>query len=574
MGIPLNLTTLAPSTRWDLSLPDWEARIREGRSLVREDLPLFEAEAALAVEFFDTLCLPDVMGMPLLRDAAGDWFRDIVRALFGSRDPATNMRMIKEIFAMVPKGNSKTSYGSALMMVALLMNQTPNAVFQLIAPHQKTAGLAFDQAAGMVANNAEMRKRFHVADHIKEITDRYNGSTLQILTFSLEALTGPKPNGVLLDEIHALGKLNYTTKALVQIRGGLQKRTDGFFLIITTQSDEPPAGAFKDELKTARDIRDGKRQGRMLPILYELPEDIASDPAKWAKPDVWPMVTPNLGRSLHLPALIDDWEDERVKGPHAIAVWASQHLNIEMGKGFKSDAWPGAKYWEQRGNSELTLESLIERSEVLVLGVDGGGLDDLFGLAVMGREIDTKKWLVWTHAWCTRDVLELRKSIAPVLERAEAAEELTFVDDDLDDIAQIVAIAKQCLDSDLLAVVAVDPAGLGELVDELAAIGITVENGMLEGVRQGIALMNAMKTMERRLKAGTIEHNASALAAWCADNVKIERLATSVRATKQNAGDAKIDVIMAAWDAAAVMVDNPQPKRVKSVYESRGVRCV
>jgi len=47
---------------------------------------------------------------------------------------------------------------------------------------------------------------------------------------------------------------------------------------------------------------------------------------------------------------------------------------------------------------------------------------------------------------------------------------------------------------------------------------------------------------------------------WCVANVKIEATATALRATKQNAGDAKIDPWCALMDAASVMVRNPEPK--------------
>jgi phage terminase large subunit-like protein len=45
---------------------------------------------------------------------------------------------------------------------------------------------------------------------------------------------------------------------------------------------------------------------------------------------------------------------------------------------------------------------------------------------------------------------------------------------------------------------------------------------------------------------------------WCVGNLKIEPTATAIRATKQNAGDAKIDPVMALFDAVTFMSLNPQ----------------
>jgi phage terminase large subunit-like protein len=53
--------------------------------------------------------------------------------------------------------------------------------------------------------------------------------------------------------------------------------------------------------------------------------------------------------------------------------------------------------------------------EVVVVGGDGGGLDDLYGLCVAGRERGTDRWLYWTKAWCWPEVLDRRKQIAPLL---------------------------------------------------------------------------------------------------------------------------------------------------------------
>jgi phage terminase large subunit-like protein len=545
-------------TDWNCACPDWEARIREGRSLVPE-LPLFETEAAAAVAFFDALRLPDVPGKPLLRDAAGQWFRDIVRALFGSRDPATNIRHISEIFALVGKGNSKTSYGAGIMVTALLMNERPRAEYFLVAPTQGTADVAFNQAVGMIEADPELVKRFHLRDHVKTIEDRLTGAKLKVKTFGLDVMTGPKPVGVLVDELHLLGKSAATLKVMRQIRGGLQKSTESFLLIVTTQSDEPPAGAFKDELAMARSIRDGKFAGRMLPILYELPPAIAEDQDRWSDPAVWPMVMPNLGRSLQLPALVSDWNAEKEKGPHAISVWASQHLNIEIGVGLKTDRWPGVEFWIKRADTSITtVDDLLDQCDVVVAGIDGGGLDDIFGLNLTGRHRITKDWLSWSHGWAHTSVLERRMSIASKLHEFEALGELTIVDDKLTDLTEIVAIIEKVKDRGLLGGVGVDPAGLGELVEALNAIGINAENGLI-GVTQGFGLMNAIKTTERKLANGTMRHSGSSLAAWCASNLKIEPTATAIRASKQNAGDAKIDVAMASFNAVFLMARNPEP---------------
>ncbi|MDR3474443.1 MAG: terminase large subunit [Devosia sp.] len=548
---------------WDLSCMDWESRIRSGRSLI-PDLPLIEEEAALGLQIFDELQLPDVAGQPKLRDAVGQWFRDIVRVAFGSWDPALGERMINDIFLLAPKGQSKTSYSAGLILTAMLMNQEPRAQMLFVGPTQAISDRAYGQVEGMIELSPELSRRFHLISHQKRIEDRVNRSEMAVKTFDLSILTGSIPSLVLLDEIHLLGRNAHTAKVLRQIRGGLEKRRNGLLLITTTQSDERPAGAFRDELIQARKIRDGRFRGQnirsLLPILYEFPEDIAKDPVKWQDAASWPMVMPNLGRSVQLNSLARDWESERTKGAHAIQVWASQHLNIEIGLGLKTDQWPGVDFWARRADPALTFEALLDRCEVVVVGIDGGGLDDLFGFAALGRERGTKHWLLWSHGWCHRGVLDRRQTIAQKLLDFEKAGELTIVADELNDISAIVEIVSTIKDRGLLGCVAVDPAGLGAFVDAMAEIEVTQENDLLVGVGQGYRMMNAIKTTERRLANGTFWHNGSSLMTWCVENLKIEPTATAIRATKQNAGDAKIDPAMAAFDAADIMTTNPDAK--------------
>src|SRR3546814_11004544 len=86
----------------------------EGRSLV-PDLPLFKAETARALRIFKRLRIPDVVGQPTMAEACGEWFFPIVAAMFGSYDTVANRRMVQEFFLLIPKKNSKSSNGGALM---------------------------------------------------------------------------------------------------------------------------------------------------------------------------------------------------------------------------------------------------------------------------------------------------------------------------------------------------------------------------------------------------------------------------------------------------------------------------
>lgn len=550
---------------WDLSCPDWESRIREGRSLI-PDLPLIETEAKMGLAFFDELQLPDVPGLPKMRDACGPWFRDIVRVAFGSWDPVAQLRYVRDIFAMLPKGQSKTTYVAGLLIAAMLMNKRPRAEGLFIGPTQAIAENAYDKAVGMIEASPDLKRRFRTRDHIKTIEDLVTHAELKIKTFDVNILTGTILFLAVVEELHLLGRNPHATKVLRQIRGGLEKTPEGLLLLPTTMPDDIPAGAFKDEVQMARRIRDGEFRGRsirpLLPILYEFPTDIARDAAQWQDPANWGMVMPNLGRSVHLESMKADWEAERLKGDYATRVWASQHLNIEVGVGMKHEAWAGADYWTTSEDPTIKgFADLIARCEAIVVGVDGGGLDDLFGLAVLGRERDTKRWLSWSHAWCHRDVLHKRQTIAALLQDLAEKHEVTIIDRSRDDIDAVIAIIASVNEAGLLAAVAIDNEGpYGELVDELDKIGVNEASDQVVGIGQGWRLMRAIKTTERKLENGSFLHAPSDLMNWVVGNIKIEAGRSGISATKQNAGDAKVDPAFALWDAADVMIKNPVAK--------------
>lgn len=560
---------------WRLSCPDWRERIRAGRSLM-PSLPLHDERARKAVAIFNLLRIPDVPGTPTFAEAGGDWFREIVAALHGSLDPETRERAIRELFVLVPKKNAKTTMGAGLMMTSLLMNERPRAEFLLVAPTQDVALLAFNQVSGMIDLDAKLAERFHVQGHLKKVTYGPTQATLQVKSFDPKVMTGVKPSGVLVDELHVIAESADADRVMGQIRGGIISQPEGFVAMITTQSERPPRGVFKAELAKARAIRDGRVNGKMLSILYEFPEDLArkappGERSPWEDPAHWGMVTPNNGRSITVSRLVEDYETAKLASHEELARWASQHLNIEIGLGLQTDAWEGAEFWEGAGEAMDDLGVFLDRVEVVVAGIDGGGLDDLLGLCLLGRERATGRWLAWCRAWAHEIVLQRRKGEASRLRDMERDGHLTIVSRPGEDVSALADIILEVDGRGLLAeksAIGVDPAGIVDIVDEIVARGIALER--IVSVSQGWRLNGAIKTTARKLAGGELAHEGSPLMAWCVGNAKTEPRGNAITITKQVSGSAKIDPLMALFNAVSLMSLNPESG--SSVYsDERGI---
>jgi phage terminase large subunit-like protein len=544
---------------WDTSCPDWEDRIMEGRSLVPE-LPLFEAEAARALRVFKRLRVPDMIGTPTLGEVCGDWYYPIVASLFGSYEWDTNIRHISEWFLLIPKGNGKSSLGGAVMLTAIIVNRRPEAEFLFVAPTMEIAAIAFKQAKGTIRLDPALAALFHIQEHIRKITHRRTGATLQIKAADTDTITGSKCTGTMIDETHQFARRANAAEVFVELRGALTKRPDGFLFQTTTQSKQTPSGVFASELAMARSVRDGKIRSPTLPVLYELPDRCARD-GGWRERRYWPLVNPNLGRSTNEDFLAREIVRADADGPAAVALIASQHFNIQIGMSLRADGWAGANYWDRGREDGLTLEAVLGRSEAVVVGIDGGGLDDLLGIAVLGRAKDDKGWCAWTHALISPEGLERRKANGPFYEKFQADGDLTVVEELPDDISFVTDIVQKVKNSNKLAGVGVDAVGIGGIVDAMSSIGVTQEAKLLAGVRQGIALMGAIKTLERKLVDGSFKHGGQALMTWCAGNARIVPTPTGMRIARDDSGYGKIDPLMALFNSAALMALNPMAQK-------------
>lgn len=552
----LSSTEAAPR----FACPDWWEKIQAGRTPMA-DVPLNEAKASKALAFFNRLRLPDVPENPPLSEACGDWFRDILVAFLASEDPDTKQRLVWELLCMVPKKNSKTTYVAALGLTALFMEEAPNRQMLLVAPSQNISERCFEQAQGMIRLDQRLNAIFKVQDHLKCITRRKTGTKLDVKTFDTKIVVGEIPILTIIDELHELGKKAKAAAVMQQIRGGGITKQGGQVLMITTQSDERPDGIWANELGKARLIRDGQGGSNpiLLPVLYEFPPDLQRDQDYWRNPKNWAPILPNLGRSIDPQRLSADYENNGKANAEAEQIWASQHLNIEIGVGLAGN-WRGADFWEGAADPTLTLESLLARSEVVTIGADGGGLDDLLAIAVIGRDRVSRHWLSWCHGFADPKVLDRRKAIAQTLLGFEKEGCLTIGDGPARH-ARFVEIVRQVVASKLLPpkdAAGVDPNNAAAVFEALAEGGIAPEQ--IKRLLQGPALAPAMYGLELKLDDGTFWHADQGLMDWVMGNAKVEPKGNHLMITKAISGRAKIDPLIALFNAVIPLSWNPEAK--------------
>ncbi|KQC99832.1 terminase large subunit [Acinetobacter soli] len=551
------MTAMLPE--WTTACPNWEERIVAKKSLMPCE-PLFPQVADVAERIFKELILVDVMGSPKMGDVTLPWVLEFVRAIFGAYDPNTKRRLIREFFLLISKKNTKSTIAAGVMLVALLLNDRLSAELIILAPTKEVADNSFNPIRDFIRADEELSAMINVSEHTKTVTHLGTGATLKVIAAESNAAAGKKASIILIDEVWLFGKRANAESMFREAKGGLASRPEGCVIYLSTMSDEVPCGVFKQLLDYARDVRDGIKEDKgFLPLVYEFPKHLV-EADEHLKPENFYITNPNLGASVDLEYLISEFKKVQDAGEESLRDFLAKHLNIEIGMNLRANRWAGAEYWNKQKHV-FGLDQIIEQSEVITMGIDGGGLDDLLGFAVLGRlKKDPRIWWLWNHAWANKTALERRKENIPKYQDFENEKSLTVVDQVGDDIDQLAAIAKKVYDSGKLNKIGLDPLGLGGLLDGLLEVGIP-EDSMF-AVPQGYKLMGYILTTERKLAEGNLYHAGQQMMTWCAGNARVVMVGNGMRITKQDSGIGKIDPLIATFNAVALMSLNPATKNL------------
>jgi phage terminase large subunit-like protein len=541
---------------WTTACLDWEKRLVERASII--PAPIFADQAEYALGIFKELRVSDLPGKPTFGECSEQWVFDFVKAIFGGYDSETGKQLIREYGLLISKKNTKSTIAAGIMLTAVILCWREDEEHLILAPTKEVADNSFKPAAGMIRADEELSDMFQIQDHIRTITHRVTRNTLKVVAADTDTVSGKKAGRILVDELWLFGKRQNAEAMFMEALGGQVSREEGWVIFLTTQSDEPPAGVFKEKLQYWRDVRDGKIPDRKtLGILYEFPESMVEN-KKYLLPENFYITNPNMGRSVSAEWLEDQLRKNQSKTDGTLQQFLAKHLNIEIGLNLRSDRWAGVDFWEQQAQS-VTFEDLLNRAEVITVGIDGGGLDDLLGFSAIGRDKNTREWLCWCHAWAHKIVLERRKSEASRLLGFQKEGDLTiveFVGEDTDQLAELVG---RIHEAELLDKIGIDPSGVGSILDALTEVEIPAES--VVGISQGWRLGGSIKTTERKLAEGVLIHAGQPMMAWCVGNARVEPKGNAILITKQASGKGKIDPLMALFNAVSLMALNPEAKK-------------
>lgn len=553
---------------WSTACPDWEDRLRRGDSLVPVGA-LFPEAAEAGMEVFRGLKVVDVqhpLGSidedgkalhPTVEEICRPWIMDIARAIHGAYDLESGERLIREVLIKVPKKNWKSGLAAMLMLSLLVLNWRDSNEAGIVAPTKDTADNVFKPMRDAIKADPKLSALFHVLPTQRTIRHRTTGMECRVYAADTETVSGKKWAFVIFEELWQLSKRNGAHDMALECTGGQASRPEGIVISITTESDEEPVGVYKAKLEFARQVRDGLIHApHFLPVLYEWPKAEIKSKA-YLKPENFHLVNPNYGASVDPIDFNRKFQEAVAAGGVALRVFLAKRLNVPPSENM-GGAWAGAEFWQQCAK-QVTLESLLQRSEVITIGIDGGGLDDMLGFAAIGREAETGDWLHFARAWVHPIALKRNAGESEQWKDFVAEGSLKVVEEPGEEIEEVADYVDRIEKSGLLDRIGVDPAGIGAIVD--AVVAKEIEHDRIVGIPQGWKLNGSIKTFERKLAAEEVQHEGSALMAYSVSKARVKKAGNATYITREESGAGKVDPLLASFNAGALMAMNPQARR-------------
>ena len=317
---------------------------------------------------FIAACRHPKSTLPGRRFQLDRWQERLIRRVYGDTLP-DGTRRIKTVFALIPRGNRKTTLGAALALLHLGPERIPRSQVMSAAVDRDQARIALEEMVGVIRAHPRTEEAFAIQDTKSRVTHKKSGAFYRAMSADAATAHGRTPVFALVDELHAWKKRDLWDA----IKTGLVK-TPGSLLVVTTTAGIGHENLAYDMYKYAKAVATGAIQDEaFLPVLFE-----ASAAEDYKDEAIWHRVNPGLSCKPPYPDIdgLRQLVREAEHRPADREMFRQLNLNVWL-DGAANPEWDLAIWDENAG--ELDLGSLEGRRAWI--GVDLSSRIDLTAVA-------------------------------------------------------------------------------------------------------------------------------------------------------------------------------------------------
>lgn len=463
-----------------------------------EDFPwvFTEEKAHRPIKFVEKYCRPSKGDYKSL--VLQPWQHFVIGSLYGWVHKDTGYRRFREGLIFIGRKNGKTTMISGLSNYAVSKDNEPGARVYVLANTKQQAGELFDESRAMVQKSPQLRK--HMRENQKGIFYDKTQSRIEPRASDSKKLDGLNTHLGIFDEIHEFKNF----KLINVIKKSRGSRKQPMIVYITTAGYQLE-GPLVEYYEIAADVLEGVvEQDRKFYFMAEL-----DSVDEIENPELWIKANPNMGVSLDLPSLIDDWNTDK----HTEAEkndWITKQFNIFVDNDEMS--FVGIEILK-RNDKVIDLEVL--KSRTCVGAYDLSSTED-FTSACLEFPLDDGSVFVLSHSWVPQAKVD-RDNENINFREFEKENWLTIIPGEYVKYEYVFDWFVEQSSVYSIQEIGYDPANAYRLNEDLKAYGFVTDQ-----VRQGhFTLSPALKDVRQLLLDGKVISNKNRLLRWYMNNVKL-----------------------------------------------------
>lgn len=456
-----------------------------------------EEKAHRPIKFIEKFCKPSKGNFKQL--TLQPWQHFILGSLFGWVHKDTRLRRFKEGLIFVGRKNGKTTVISGVSLFGVSKDGESGADIPLLANSMKQARLLFDEAKAMIKASPKLKKRFRPLRDAIHYDKTF--SKIEPQASDSEKLDGLNTHIGVFDEIH-----EYKNFKLINVVKNSRAAREQPLLIYITTAGYQLDGPLIEYYNQADDVLKGiVTDERTFYYMAELDSEEEFD-----QPEMWIKANPNLGVSIKLQDMIEEWEKAK-RIPSERNDFITKRFNI-----FVNNSEESFLDFETIKKNDKFLDENEVRKITCVGGFDLSDSEDFTSACLAFPLVESGEVFVLSHSWVPYKKVLLQNENIPYHEY-EKMGLLTIVKDEYIRKEHVEEWFVEQSKKYIIEKIAFDPAKAFGLVESLSSRGF-----QMQVVRQGYTTLGpAVDDIKERFLDGNVIFNNNRLFLWYINNVKM-----------------------------------------------------